>query len=188
MARVVVEQGSLWVQGPPPKLLTPGIYDVPDDSSVVAEVLACEMPTIYVTDVMVPAPAGPAEEPAKELSVVAPVAPADGQGTMTTADLAATKDGAVKTVGCPLCPERKDFANRGALSSHVRARHPELDPATLQVREPDPPSPADPDPGQPPAPAPEVPTPTPEAPVPPADPASESAAPVGPPLPPATEA
>lgn len=186
MARVVVEQGSLWVQGPPPKLLVPGIYDVPDDSPIIAEVLACEMPTIYVTDVMVPAQEAPVVPTAPTITVVAPVEPVDGRGAMTTADLAATKDGAVKTVGCPLCPERKDFANRGALSSHVRARHPELDPATLRAREPDSPSPADPDPVDsvvPPA------APAPEVLVAPAQPTAPEVTgpPVGPPLPPATE-
>ena len=159
MAQIVVESGSYWAAG---KLLRPGRYVVPDDSPLIAAVLECEMPTVYVIDTMVPAvaPAGPpldegaqlqmdAQTPQPEekpVEVVEVIEPADGTGTMKSSDLTITKTTS-HSVACPMCPEREDFTNRGALSSHVRAKHPELDPATLQPRETVPapmPSPVDP--------------------------------------------
>lgn len=143
MAQIVVEQGSYWAQGPPPKLLRPGIYEVPDDSPYVAEVAACEMPTVYVVGSAVPVQVHGEPDPSEQealdkqlpevvdppLQVVDTVKPQDGSGTMTSADLPTSN-----RVACPIC-EGKDFANRGALSSHVRARHTHLDPVTLQPRE-----------------------------------------------------
>lgn len=55
-------------------------------------------------------------------------------GPMTSADIP-TGDEASKeqALSCPYCPG-KTFGNRGGLQSHVRNKHPELDPSTLEPR------------------------------------------------------
>jgi hypothetical protein len=111
-----------------------GVHET-DSLALVEEALACDLEFVHVD--IDPEEHASLREGVANLdasSLVTPEAPIPNSGgplTLDDTDPAKLRESLI----CGHCDRTKPFANRGALQAHRKARHPDVDPETGELRE-----------------------------------------------------